>query len=164
LQPDRSAARSFATFFARLILAAALGCAHMARSAPANREVTLSRAGGLAGISETIVVSSVDGVDSGTWKRTIGGRSESGSIHLSNADFARTLQDLDSMARALPPSPPDTSVPRRVCADYIAIHFEVRAGESSRAVTEECPHRTSELELYWRHLHEVFDSLVKAAN
>jgi hypothetical protein len=144
-------------------LLAPAACAHFAKGA-ADSEAILSRSGGIAGISETITLSSINGAGRGTWTRSIGGRKETGSIRLSNAGFARTLQDLDSMSRVLPPSPADTSATRRTCADYIAIHLEVKVGESSRAVTEECPHRTRELELYWSHLHEMFDSLVKAAN
>jgi tetratricopeptide (TPR) repeat protein len=164
LKLDRYGVRNFAAAsLAGLIFTATLGCAHLAQGASVNREATLSRGGGLAGISETITLSSIDGVGRGTWKRTIGGRNEAGSIRLSNAELTRTLQDLDSIARALPASPPDTGTMRQICADYILTRLEARAGNSSHVAMEERPHKTAELESYWRNLHDMFDYLVKTA-
>jgi hypothetical protein len=121
-------------------------------------DATLTRGGGITGMSETVTLSSADGHGRGTWQRS--DRPQPSQVRLSSAEILETLRTLDSTAMALPPSPPPDD---RHCADYILMRLEVRSGSTARVAQEECPHRSDALEAYWSRLHEIFNGLVRAA-
>ncbi|HUR00224.1 MAG TPA: hypothetical protein VM166_12280 [Gemmatimonadaceae bacterium] len=141
-----------------LILSAAISCAPIARPVSRDLAATLTRGGGITGMSETVLLSSAAGRGEGSWQRS--DRPQPSRIRLSNDEIFKTLRSLDSTAVALPPSPPPDD---RHCADYILMRLEVRSGSAVHVAQEECPHRTDALETYWRRLHQTFDELVRAA-
>jgi hypothetical protein len=136
---------------------AGVACAPIARPVSQDLDATLTRGGGITGMSETVLLSSTAGRGQGTWQRS--DRPQPSQIRLSNDQILETLRSLDSAAMALPPSPPPDD---RHCADYILMRLEVRSGSAVHVAQEECPHRTDALETYWRRLHQIFDGLVRA--
>jgi hypothetical protein len=141
-----------------LLVLAVISCAPVARPATQDLDATLTRGGGITGMSEAVTLSSSAGRAQGSWQRS--DRPQARQIRLSDDRILATLRSLDSTAMALPPSPPPDD---RHCADYILMRVEVRSGASVHVAQEECPHRTDALETYWRRLHQIFDELIRAA-
>jgi len=140
-------------------LIAALGCASATRAEPEDGEATITRGGGIAGLVETIHISSVAGVVQGTYLRS--DRQEARQLTLPPRSLDSTLAVIENLT-AHAPSPPRDN--RTVCADVILIHVDSRRGDAVRTAQEECPHRNRDSETYWRRLDTLFRQLVASAS
>ena len=140
-------------------LAAALGCASASQPSDADGEATLTRGGGITGLSETIHIASDGGLATGTYSRSDG--QEPRPLRLSGASLDSTLRTIHELAEAAPHIPADTG--RTVCADVILIHVDSRRGRLTRTAQEECPHRTTDSERYWQRVDSIFRALAATA-
>jgi hypothetical protein len=144
---------------AAVALAAALGCASASQPSDTDGEATLTRGGGITGLSETIHIASSGGLATGTYRRS--DRQEPRPLGLSATSLDSTLLTIHGLAEAAPRIPADTG--RTVCADVILIHVDSRRGTFTRTAQEECPHRTTESERYWQRVDSVFRALAATA-
>jgi hypothetical protein len=122
-------------------------------------DATLSRGGGITGLSETVHVWSVGGEAQGIYARS--DRSGSKSLQLPKPTLDSSLVVLESLIANVPRIPPDTG--RAVCADVILLHIDVRRAGRIDSAQEECPHRTPESEMYWQRVGSLFELFRAAA-
>jgi hypothetical protein len=137
-----------------------LSCAS-ASVRPDNVEATLSRGGGLTGITETIRISSTNGEPSAASERSNENRSR--AIRLPRKTLDSSLVEIESFVSAPPQIPADTGLHRPVCGDVILTRIEVRRDGRTQFAQEECPHRTPASESYWQRVDSLFRLLVSAA-
>ena len=143
------------------LLVGLVACAAGMHSGYADAEATLTRGGGIAGLTETVRIWSDDSGTRAGYERT--DRRGSEVVRLPARELHSTLVWLESIVNAAPPMPPDSGSVRPVCADVILTHIEVRNGGRVQSAQEECPHRTPASEAYWQRVDSVFRSLAAAA-
>jgi hypothetical protein len=124
-------------------------------------EATLSRGGGIAGITETIRISSTSGEPSATSERSNENRSR--TIRLPRKTLDSSIVEIESFVNAPPQIPADTGLHRPHCADVILTRIEVTRDGRTQAAQEECPHRTAASESYWQRVDSLFRLLLSAA-
>jgi hypothetical protein len=144
-----------------LIPFGAVACASTAPGPSIEIEASLSRGGGLSGISETIRLWSEGGQVRGSLARSDENRPR--RIRLPRRTLDSALVLIDSLIAAAPILPWDTGEVRMICGDAILTHIQVRRGDRIQSAQEECPHRTPASETYWRQVDGLFRFLTSAA-
>jgi hypothetical protein len=138
-----------------------LGCATAVQSVGGDIDATLSRGGGIAGLSETVHVWSISGESHGLYARS--DRPGSRELQLQKSTLDSSLAVLGSLISHVPQIPPDTRAVRHVCADMILLRIDVRRDGRAESAEEECPHRTTESEKYWQRVDSLFQFFAAAA-
>jgi hypothetical protein len=144
-----------------LLALGVFACASASPSMYPDVDATLSRGGGLSGISETIRIWSISGEPHGTVQLSNERRAR--TIRLPRQTLDSTLVVIESLISVLPRIPADTGLLRPICGDAILTHIQVRRGSHAQSAQEECPHRTPASETYWQRVDSLFQFLAFAA-
>jgi len=138
-----------------------LSCACASVRPDSTVEATLTRGGGLSGITETIRISSTSGELAATSELSNENRSR--TIRLPRKTLDSSLVVIESFVSAPPQIPVDTGLLRPLCADVILTRIEVRRDGRAQSAQEECPHRTPASESYWQRVDSLFRLLASGA-
>ena len=142
------------------LLFVALGCASAGARAEADLEASLTRGGGLSGVTETVHVWSINATATADLRRSNSRRTV--AVHLSNATLLNILAELDSLAGSLPPGA-DTGSVVLLCGDAVTTHLTVRRRREVRVAHEACPRGSAALDAYWSRVDSLFRVLANAA-
>ncbi len=144
-----------------LVALSVLACASAPPRMDPDVEATLSRGGGLSGISETIRIWSISGEPHGTVQLSNERRSR--TIPLPRQTLDSALVVIESLVSNSPTIPADTGLLRPICGDATLTRIQVRRGSHAQFAREECPNRTPASETYWQRVDSLFQFLASAA-